>query len=345
VLQLLASFEESVVAVDAVPVRDGDGHVDRRLVDLARDPDDRLLPAMEGADSVLHLAWSHSDHGLGSESLPFPNLPSVPANLVALRRVLEAAAAADVRRLVHVSSATVYGAWPDNPVPLAEDAPLRPNPGFVYAVEKAEAERIVAEWADDHPDVVVTILRPSVTVGSTGPALYQALAGTKAPQPEDSARPMQFLDVDDLAAAIVFAWDHRLSGVFNVAPDGWITHEQARAIVGGVARLRLPERLAGAVSSAGWTLLRTGTPTQARPYAMHPWVVANDRLRAEGWVPERSNEKALVSSDNGTHWSDLSPSRRQEVALIAAGVAVLGVVVGAVASVVTVMSRTRRHRA
>jgi nucleoside-diphosphate-sugar epimerase len=325
------------VAVDAVPIGEGEEHADRRLVDLARDPLERLLPALADADSVLHLAWSHSDPALSNPGVPFPNL-------IALRRMLEAAGRAGVGRLLHVSSATVYGAWADNPVPLAEDVALRPNPGFAYAVEKAEAERMVAEWADDHPEVLVTILRPTVTVGSSGPALYQALGGTKAPQPDDGSRPMQFLDVEDLAAAIVYAWEHRLSGVFNVAPDGWITHEQARAIVGGVARLRLPGRLAGAVASAGWKLLRTGTPIQARPYSVHPWVVANDRLRATGWVPERSNEEALVSSDNRSHWSDLPPSRRQEMALVAAGAGVVAVVGGAVAGALAVVSRARRRR-
>jgi nucleoside-diphosphate-sugar epimerase len=252
---------------------------------------------------------------------------------------------AGVRQLVHVSSATVYGAWPDNPVPLAEDAALRPNPGFAYAVQKAEAERMVAEWAEDHPDATVAILRPAVTVGSSGPALYQALAGTRAPQPEDSTRPMQFLDVDDLAAAIVFAWEHQLVGVYNVAPDGWLTHDRARAIIGGVTRLRLPGRLAATVAAIGWRVLRTGTPTEAQPYSVHPWVIANDRLRGAGWVPERSNEEALVSNDDRSHWSDLSPSRRQEVALAAAAGGLLAIVGGAVAGAVSIVAKARRrHR-
>lgn len=327
----------AVVAVDAVPLAEGLRLVDRRLVDLVRDPEDRLVDAMAGAGSVLHLAWSHAEPGPVSSGIPFPNL-------TALRRVLDAAGRAGVGQVVHISSATVYGAWRDNPVPLAEDAALRPNPGFAYAVEKAEAERIVAEWAEGHPDVVVAILRPSVTVGSSGPALYQALAGTKAPQPDDTARPMQFLDVEDLATAVVFAWEHRLAGVYNVAPDGWITHDQARAIVGGMARLRLPGRLAATVASVGWRLLRTGTPTEARPYSLHPWVVANDRLRATGWVPERSNEEALVSSDSGSHWSDLPPSRRQEMALIAAGAGVAAIAATAVAGAIAIFSRARRRR-
>ena len=343
VLRRLAPYEQPLVAVDAVPIGEGDVRADRRLVDLARDPTERLGHAMAGAGSVIHLAWSHAEPAFGSEAVSLPN-GAVPANLVALRRVLDAAGEAGVRRLVHVSSATVYGAWPDNPVPLAEEAALRPNPGFGYAVEKAEAERMIAEWADDHPDVAVAVLRPSVTVGSSVPALYEALAGTRTPQPDDGDRPMQFLDVEDLVGAIVFAWEHGLAGVFNVAPDGWITHEQARAIVGGVARLRLPERLSAAVASVGWKLLRAGTPSVARPYAVNPWVVANGRLRAAGWKPGRTNEEALVSSDSRSHWSDVPPSRRQEVALIVAGAGVVSIVGGAVGAALAVLSRARRRR-
>ena len=51
-------------------------------------------------------------------------------NVEGTRRVLAAAAAVSATRIVRISSATVYGAWPSNPVPLTEDAPLRPNPHF-----------------------------------------------------------------------------------------------------------------------------------------------------------------------------------------------------------------------
>ncbi|MBV9042245.1 MAG: hypothetical protein JOZ68_14660, partial [Acidimicrobiia bacterium] len=43
------------------------------------------------------------------------------------------AAGSDVGRVVYLSTAMVYGAWPNNPVPLTEDAPMRPNPDFAFA--------------------------------------------------------------------------------------------------------------------------------------------------------------------------------------------------------------------
>ena len=63
---------------------------------------------------------------------------------------------------------------------------------------------------------------------------------------------------------------------------------------------------------------------------LHPWVVAADRLRAEGWTPAVSNEEACVEAHEAGPWATLSPRRRQEIALGVAGVGLVGIVVGAV---------------
>ena len=57
----------------------------------------------------------------------------------------------DPARFVLLSSATVYGAWANNPVPLTEAATLRPNPELEFAVRAAERERIASDWKDEHP--------------------------------------------------------------------------------------------------------------------------------------------------------------------------------------------------
>src|SRR5579862_8829823 len=66
--------------------------------------------------------------------------------------------------VVLLSSATVYGAWADNPVPITEDAPVRPNPGVNDALRYAERERLVASWSVDHPSVAVAVLRPATVI-------------------------------------------------------------------------------------------------------------------------------------------------------------------------------------
>ena len=79
------------------------------------------------------------------------------------------------------------------------------------------------------------------------------------------------------------------------------------------------------------------TPPELLPYTVHPWVIANDRLRAEGWEPQSSNEEAFVASHRAGPWTTLSPRRRQELALGVSGAALIG----GVAGVVTVLRRRR----
>ncbi|HET6964720.1 MAG TPA: NAD-dependent epimerase/dehydratase family protein [Acidimicrobiales bacterium] len=333
---------DRVIGIDLVPVAEADPRLDARVIDLSARPGPRDLElerAVDGADAVLHLAWTVPD---GKGSVPADAVAAAGANQRSLLRVLDVADKVGVSTVVHVSSATVYGAWADNKIPLTEDARLRPNPEFTFAVSKAEAERILAEWADGHPSVAVAVLRPAVTVGNDGRPLYQALGITHAPRLGDEGRPVQYLHVDDLASAVVLAWDRRLKGVYNVAPDAGIPEEEARALAGGVAKVSVPERLAARLASIGWHLWRKGVPAEAQAYATHPWVIAPDRLKAAGWVPEYSSEEALVATDERVHWDDLPPGRRQNLNLLLIAGGLAGVAGGAVATVAALRRRRRR---
>ena len=344
VARLLARPDvDRVVGIDLLPIAPSSPRLDTRAIDLSAGTpgrDHELEHAFEGAASVLHLAWDVPD---AKGTVKADTIEAAVANQRALARVLDAADKAGVASVVHVSSATVYGAWADNKVPLTEDERLRPNPEFMFAVSKAEAERVLADWADGHPSVAVAIMRPAVTVGPDGRPLYQALGITRAPRLGDDGRPVQYLHVDDLASAVVTAWQRRLAGVYNVAPDAGIPEDAARALAGGVARFSVPDRLGARLASIGWHLWRQGVPVEAQAYATHPWVVAADRLKAAGWVPEYSSEEALVATDERVHWDDLPPGRRQNLnlLLIAGGTLLLaGGAVGAFAAI----RRWRRRR-
>ncbi len=319
---------ERVVAVDGRrPGLRPDG-VEVHQVDMATAD---LKPLFEGASVVVHLGEPEPP-GLG-EAISAPTGESRVA-----RRVLEAASGVGASHLVVLSSALVYGAWANNPVPLTEDAPLRPTPGVAVASEKADVELAVADWRDAHPDATATLLRPTVTVSAAGNGwLAKALARSGSLSVAEDEPPAQFLDIADLAAAVDLARRNRLDGPRNVAPDGWIDGETVAALAGGPPRVRLPERLALRVAGARWHFGLSRTPPELLPYTVHPWVIANDRLKADGWAPASTNEEAYVGAHQAGPWATISPRRRQELALGAAG----AVLVGGLAGVVALVRRRR----
>ncbi len=318
---------QRIIALDRRPLPRPAPGVEAHVLDLAVTD---LKPLFEGATSVLHLAQASGPEPLAEGELGDGALG---------RRVLDAASAVGAGHVVLLSSAIAYGAWANNPVPITEDAPLRPNPGVPAASEKADLERSAAEWRDSHPGATVAVLRPTVTVAAEGNGwLAKALARSSSLPLTDDDPPGQFLDVADLAAAVDLARRTRLDGPRNVAPDGWISGDTIRSLAGGAPRVRLPERLALRLAGFRWRWRLAPTPPSLLPFTVHPWVIANDRLKADGWVPTASNEEAYVGAHRAGRWATLSPRRRQELALGAAGTAL----VGGIASTVAVLRRRRR---
>lgn len=283
-----------------------------------------LKQLLEGCDTVIHLAFL-----AGVEP---DDSATAMANVQSTRRLLDAASAVGTEAVVVVSSATAYGAWENNPVPLTEDAPLRPNPGFGYGLHKAEVERICTEWADAHPNAALAMLRPAVAVSEDGSSwLARVMQSAALLRAADDAPPAQFLHLDDLASAVLHAASQRLDGVFNVAPDGYVSGEQVRALAGGASALPLPNRLVGRLTRLVRDLGVASVPEGIEPYLRHPWVVANDRLRATGWEPRHTNEQAFVVAHPPSRWTEMSPHRRQNLALGASALSLVGAAAGAVA--------------
>jgi hypothetical protein len=291
--------------------------------------DDSDLPAvLDGLESLVlaDLGDGVDVDGTGGSEL---DLPSV-------RRLLAAASIAGVRSLVVVSSAMVYGAWPDNPVPITEDAPVRPEPMLPYAQARAELERLAADYRRAGTDRSVAVLRPAVVVHSGARSWLRRSPWARVGLPPDDIVPArQFVHLDDVVDAIVFASERALDGVYNVAPDGWVSGETFAAIVGGAV---LPARARKRLSTLRRAVLGPAVALGIEPYTIHAWVVASDRLRAEGWEPEVSSEEALVDADPARGWHALRPRARQEVSLAAVGALVLG---GALAGLVA-LRRARR---
>ena len=139
-------------------------------------------------------------------------------NLSGASSVLDACAEAGVKNLIYLSSATVYGARPDNPPLLAEDSLVRPVTGFQYALDKFLTERIFEKHGDTHQDVRVAALRSCVVMGpGADNFITQAFAKPFLVAVRGYDPPLQFLHEYDLMELMTLAArDDRFRGVFNL---------------------------------------------------------------------------------------------------------------------------------
>ncbi len=299
---------DRVVAIDRSAQSTPTAKVDTVRLDLLRGD---LAAVIEGCDTIVHLA----------EESGRPD--SSALTLALLGKVLEGAAAAGIGYVVVLSSAMVYGAHADNPVPLTESHPLRPIAELAYAVAKKELEDAAVAWAAAEPDRHLAILRPTTTLSEHGAAwAARALRSATVVRPDQVDPPLQFLHYDDLASALAYVTRRRLDGPFNVAPDGWLGPDVFRDLVGGV-QLRVPDRVNDRLFAAGRRLGLSATPPGIEAYVRHPWVVANDRLRQAGWQATFTNSEAFVIGTPAPPWS-VTAQERQELALAVAGIGIAG---------------------
>lgn len=244
-----------------------------------------------------------------------------PSRLMeATRAALEAATARGDTHIVLVSSAIVYGAWENNPVPLEETRTLRPRPEIPDAVALAAAEAMVDGWRRESPGRTATILRPVTVVrpGAPGPMVAD-LARAVALTPSLAPAPAQFLDHRDLESAVELCRRLRPDAVLNVAPPGMIPGERVRELAPGSFTLPLPGGFTEVFE--GWRA-SVAAGTGALAHARHPWVVSSDRLSKLGWEADVSNEQAFVGGTTEGRFASLTARRRQELALVGSALAV-----------------------
>jgi len=302
-----------------------------RVADV-RDP--ALAGRLAGADVVVH-----ADHDLAPDS---DARPRRAFNVRGAQTVLTAAAAGRVGRVVLVTSAMVYGAQPDNPVPLAEDAPLAADADSSVAGDLVEIEQIARRSPRANPGVAVTVVRPAALVGEGIDTLVtRHFEAPRLLTVSGCAPRWQFCHVDDLVSALEFTVTGGIAGDFAVGSDGWLEQDEVERI-SGLKSIELPARL---TFGAAQRLHRVGvTPAPAIDlrYVVYPWVVDGAALRAAGWRPAYGNEEALrvlLDQRKGRHAVAGRRIARKEATITAAGATVA--VIGTAA---IVRRARRRHR-
>jgi nucleoside-diphosphate-sugar epimerase len=297
-----------VVAIDD---RRGDAAgVTWRVADV-RDP--TLAARLAGVDAVVHADVDTSAGADARQRRAF--------NVRGAQTVLTAAAAERVGRVVLMTSAMVYGARPDNPVPLPEDAPLLADADGSVAGDLIEIEELGRRSRRVNPGTSVTVVRPAALVGeAVDTLLTRHFEAPRLLAVRGCAPRWQFCHVEDLVSALELAAIGAVGGDFAVGCDGWLEQNQVEAL-SGMKSFELPARLTFGTAQRLHRMGVTPAPAADLRYAVYPWVVDCAALRVAGWHPSYGNAQALsllLAARGGHHAVAGRRIARKEAALTAA---------------------------
>lgn len=279
---------EKIVIADVRPPRSFRPMTEYAELDVRDAGGARELLAREKPDALVHLAFVLNP--IKDEQLMY----DIDVN--GTNNVLEAASAAGVQQVLVTSSTTAYGAFPDNPVPMTEEWPVRGVAAFEYARDKTESDRLCQLWALEHPERTMTIVRPCIVFGPNVDN-YLVRIWTNSPfQPDLGGNlelPMQFVHEDDVVDAITRLLEGKHAGAFNVTGDGTMTMRETAELIGAKIR-KLPLGLAKRLGKLTWKLGQSETPPGQIEFAMNPWLCSNEKVKSTlGWQPRYSSRETF----------------------------------------------------
>ncbi len=243
---------EEIVAIARRPATLPDPRVRFHVADVSLDD---LVTPLQGVDAVIHLAWliqPSRDEAITRAT-----------NVDGTRRLLEAAALAGVRAVVHASSVGAYSPGPKDRR-VDETWPTGGIATSFYSRHKAEAERLLDAFELERPDVRVARLRPGLIFKRdaasgirrlfAGPLLPPALVRRSLiPVVPDVPRlrfqAVHSLDVGDAYRRALLADDAH--GAFNVAAEP-VLDPAALAELLGAKRVPLRGGMLRAAADLSW---------------------------------------------------------------------------------------------
>lgn len=162
-------------------------------------------------DVVVHLAYDNDPDHRGAEV--------EETNVFGTLRMIQLARKHKVKKFVYKSPTAVYGARADNPILLAEDAPLRGDRNFPSVRNKIEADMTCQ--MNMHPGILprIVIIRCCGIMGDNVRSPLNTLFKAKYVPMVAGFDPMfQIMHEDDVTEALALAvTNKKASGPFNVA--------------------------------------------------------------------------------------------------------------------------------
>ena len=244
------------------------------------------LFAENEVDTVVHLAYLLRQ-GRNREA-------NRRVNVGGTRNTIEACRESRVKRIVYLSSTSVYGAHADNPDVLTEDMPACPVSGLQYSEDKLASEILLNEFASESDRVSVCVLRccpvmgrnaDNFIAGAFDKPFLVAISGANPP--------MQLIHEDDAIRCMELAVFGYAEGLYNVGSASSIRWNEMAA-AGGRRVVSLPSWLLSAATQITWTLrLQSDSPAVGLHMIRYPWFASTNKIEREmGFRPRYSSKEA-----------------------------------------------------
>ena len=286
VLSLLEADSEieEIVGIDLRPRAESR----RKLRWVKRDIcDPQIWQDMQGCEILIHMAFI---------VLPIRNTAkAIEINIEGSRNVFNAAAKAGVKKIIYTSSTAVYGAWPDNPMPISESDSRRGNPDFYYSWSKAKVEDCLDEFEKDNAEIIITRFRPPIILS---PKAYK-ITRWLVEQPFGVSilnrdTKTQFVWDEDVAMAILLAIKGDFHGAFNRGADGSLTSKEMNKIM-GKPTITIPIVVIYVIVWLAWNLRLAKSVSPGWISIMkYSTIACNDKAKlVMGWIPKYSASEAF----------------------------------------------------
>lgn len=275
---------ESVVGADLAPIALAHPKFTARFFDM-RQP---CQPALFGdADLLIHLAFAIAQGRMTVEEMH-------ENNVAGTLNVFRAAARAGIKRIINLSSVSVYGSGEH----LTEDAPLAPSSRFPYAQQKVAIETSAREG---FPGVSFVHFRATFILGPRAAPMLRKMCTSRVYIVPPSPHPrIQVIHEEDVASAILAACSPNVGpGTFNLAAPQIVTFPQlvreGRSLLLGIPISAL-EFFVGHPSADGRPRTR---PADTTLDILRTTLTVNcDRARRIlGWIPKYSAWQARAAFD------------------------------------------------
>ena len=242
----------------------------------------------ENVGDVMHLAFrinptkdsneSHELHSIGTMNL------------------LNACAKQKVGKIIVNSTTYCYGAFPNNPNFLTEEHPLRGGAKASYIRDRVDVEKQMQRFEREHPECVVTILRPCATLGphiNNFATRYLSRFICLTPLGYDPL--MQLVHEEDVLQAFKLAIEKNIRGVFNIVGDGVLPLITLLQLAGRVS-LPIANFVLHSMVQTLWQANVAVVPPGYLDYLRYLWVCDGSKAKSElGFQPKYSTKDTLLN--------------------------------------------------